>query len=96
MTTNNTPGPWNPVLISKPSDRACVVTEKNEAGFAAWVCHVQTAHVETANANARLIAAAPELLEALIEMIDTEDHGDDMDIFNRARAAISKATGGES
>ena len=44
---------------------------------------------------ARLIAAAPDLLEALqsiIEDIDSE-FGTDCD-YNKARAAIAKATGG--
>ena len=48
-----------------------------------------------AKANARLIAAAPELLEALqaiMEDIDSE-FGTDYD-YNKARAAIAKATGG--
>jgi hypothetical protein len=48
--------------------------------------------VHEIEANVRLITAAPELLEALIELIDAKDHCDDLDIFNRARAAIAKAT----
>jgi hypothetical protein len=42
-------------------------------------------------ANLRLIAAAPELLEALIALA-SEEGGDMQDVL-RARAAISKATG---
>lgn len=92
----HTPGPWVPVLSSKRSDLACVVTEKNEAGFAALVCHIQTAHVETANANARLIASAPELLEALKKLEQKfGDRGDGWpdNRWDAARAAIAKATG---
>jgi hypothetical protein len=49
-----------------------------------------------AAANARLIAAAPELLECLRQlvdgMVDIEDSNDG--VIRRSRAAISKATSG--
>ena len=47
------------------------------------------------NANARLIAAAPDLLEALIELADcgAEAWGEDRPCVKWARAAIAKATG---
>ena len=54
--------------------------------------------VDQMEANARLIAAAPELLEALIEF-EAMAHEFDLDgdrqiaAFERAQAAISKATG---
>jgi hypothetical protein len=61
---------------------------------------------DTLEANARLIAAAPELLEALIALLNVESaalHGartsaanDGLDVlyhFAAARAAIAKATG---
>ena len=46
-------------------------------------------------ANARLIAAAPDLLEALIELADcgAEAWGEDRPCVKWARAAIAKATG---
>ena len=94
----HTPGPWLPVLSSEPSDRACVVTEKNDTWFAAWVCHIQTAHVETANANAQLIAAAPELLSIVQELQESAAYWSEYDvplgIVDRINAAIAKATGG--
>lgn len=51
--------------------------------------------------NARLIAAAPDLLEALRELLDdtqhsTHDCGDDDCPVRRARAAIVKATGAQA
>jgi len=45
--------------------------------------------MEESGANARLIAAAPELLEALIAMLSNTPDCDHV-----ARAAIAKATGG--
>lgn len=55
-------------------------------------------------ANARMIAAAPELLEALEGMIEVyggsndwdgmPKHGVEIDLIRQARAAISKAKGG--
>lgn len=59
---------------------------------------------EIAEANARLIAAAPDLLEALEHIVNavaicTDDHGNltaeicQADDFRAARAAIAKATG---
>ena len=49
-------------------------------------------------ANARLIAAAPELLEALIELADcgAEAWGEDRPCVRIARDAIAKATGGKA
>jgi len=44
-------------------------------------------------ANARLIANAPELLACLMDVLDADGDLDVMD-FNRYRAAIQKATGG--
>ncbi|MBW3096846.1 hypothetical protein [Pseudohoeflea coraliihabitans] len=44
-------------------------------------------------ANARLIAAAPELLEALEETLIVATRNEDGDFADRARAAIAKAKG---
>ena len=47
--------------------------------------------LETEGANARLIAAAPDLLEALKQVVAIADRK--TDVFDRAHAAIAKATG---
>jgi hypothetical protein len=45
--------------------------------------------------RARLIAAAPDLLEALRNIVSCYDTTDDNELVTAARAAIQKATGGE-
>ena len=64
----HTPGPWQ-VSIGPPRDaplRTCVVARDLERNIA--TCHTPREYgpnVDQAEANARLIAAAPELLAAL-------------------------------
>lgn len=49
-----------------------------------------------AQANANLIAAAPDLLEALLNIVDMEHDVSEWDaVYAAARAAISKALGEE-
>lgn len=92
--TEHTPGPWR--TSSSKTHRIC--TEDGGAVIAhatmpphrmrkgAW----QKA-AEVARANAHLIAAAPDLLEALAD-IERDWDGEPEDMF-RARAALSKARG---
>ena len=48
------------------------------------------------HANANLIAAAPDLLEALSEVVEWLEHGDHAGpMHSKARAAIAKAKGEE-
>ena len=54
---------------------------------------------EEDRANARLIAAAPDLLEALnglIEEIDDCAQPSDWDFYDASRAAIARAKGGDT
>ncbi|SRR5258708_5716122 len=79
MTTQHTPGPWT--------------VESDQGGYAIssrgtdapWQPHVANAWRE---ADARLIAAAPRMLEALAKMerLATELFGDGDDVDGRARA----------
>lgn len=83
------PGPW------KAQGLAIVASDRSFVGRVyPWCADPQDA--ECAKANARLIAAAPELLEALEEIVSAAD-GDgwsqlDADL-RKARAAIAKAKG---
>ncbi len=97
----HTPGPWI-AEKSEHSERCFYVSHPASEGWscvaASWA---QNEHATMA--NARLIAAAPELLEALreIEIICTESAGDCrkrmgtrvVNTLVTARAAIAKATG---
>ena len=90
--TKHTPGPWVEkygTLYGSNGEK--VVCSSNGLAFGSvnsW---------PDAAANARLIAAAPELLEALQAIISDMDSefGTDYD-YNKARAVIAKATGSTS
>ena len=92
--SNFTPGPWiyYADLPSQDPDWHIVTTE-NRLRILANV------HIEPGNqvdeATARLIAAAPDLLEALIDAVCAlECCGKDYPAAEKARTAIAKATGG--
>jgi len=82
----HTPGPWS-VSIDDSNDGVDAI----EPGVL-WGCGC----CGSPNLNisdAHLIAAAPELLEVLIEITETLGRPD---TFAKARAAIAKATGGQA
>lgn len=94
--SNHTPGPWtvtgwNEIVVSAPNGNTLCLAPGDE----------KNCPFDRMRANARLIAAAPELLAALHGMVDMfERHiegreGPD-DVAHRwdvARAALAKATG---
>ena len=83
MSTKHTPGPWT-VERDGPNRKWLI----NAEDFAVATCDGAIRHQE---ADARLIAAAPELLEALkwtARALDAEHPA-----AIKARAAIAKATG---
>jgi hypothetical protein len=96
----HTPGPWL-CGIKKGIDTCndkCKVFAKNDSFFA--IVDGTKNHTENL-ANARLIAAAPELLEALQLMAsdyaakipDAEWTANSADVFNTVMRAITKARG---
>jgi|694.fasta_scaffold03825_22 hypothetical protein len=110
MNKQHTPGPWEIGRVSAPNTGATPIRWKGEN--IAWACGKDSAHrldEATARANAQLVAAAPELLDALQELVDQlegvgiaieeEDsgqwHGAEGLSFAKARAAIAKAEGGQ-
>lgn len=90
MDTKHTPGPW-----SLKDDISLVVgPSADPAGDP--VATIE-GHPEEAFANARLIAAAPDLLAALRALVEYEDDAPPdgsrgAEVYNQARAAIAKAT----
>lgn len=100
----HTPGPW---IIEEVDDGQAVISAESKKwiDFArVWVVTDGSTDKE-GEANARLIAAAPELLEACLAMIEWDDREKDHAVsfenrielctqaFTKARAAIAKATG---
>ena len=89
------PGPWTAQRL------AIVASDRSFVGRVyPWCADPQDA--ECAEANARLIAAAPELLEALEETLTaginwyetaTKSDASELGFVVRARAAIAKAKG---
>jgi hypothetical protein len=91
----HTPGPWT---ADKLQDRDTFNIFAN--GFVSAMCQVSCMENSTrftsgneVAANARLIAAAPELLEALLLCVDALEDGHWQETKQAARAAIAKATG---
>lgn len=90
MSTQYTPGPWR---IGTPPPNG----EQTIGTLNGLMVAVATtgAEMEETKANARLIAAAPELLEALQSVLDNCLDSEGLCAAHaKARAAIAKATGG--
>ena len=88
-----TPGPWTVEEYGEDDCPALVIhkdTESRVCFMATPGSHGDPAKIE---ADARLIAAAPDLLEALRDLVSEWDDGLDDPFWNAARAAIAKATG---
>lgn len=102
MKTPHTPGPWEPTASVYPivmAGKVMVCKMDCSINSGNWV---QSS--ETAIANAHLISAAPELLEALersLEWLESarSDQPEDFDcsalddVISQARSVISKAKG---
>jgi len=96
--SKHTPGPW----VVGPVDDT-VVTHLGADGVRYEVAQIDGDYNEpdlwpVMEANARLIAAAPDLLLALRELLFNHNHGNGLDAWHRTRdraaAAIAKAENG--
>lgn len=83
----HTPGPWMVVHELRPNDEAVADLVNNT-----WVIPERPVRLGSWHADAALIAAAPDLLAALQTMVDASQN-DITPECDRARAAITKATG---
>lgn len=79
MNQQHTPAPWQ---VSPP----CELSPRYSVYHNGPLVYVD--RIE----DARLIAAAPDLLACLLDVLDADGDLDAMD-FNRYRAAVAKATG---
>lgn len=85
--SEHTPGPW---FVECDMIRAMV---DGESQAVASTNIMPARNYPNREANARLIAAAPELLLLLRECVDDMENDLDVRTAVRARAAIAKATG---
>ena len=102
MNTKFTPGPWeydgksriDAVQFRKPTGHICEDGSEYIGGLVALPYHCGAlGRGDTHEANARLIAAAPELLEALGSMLEDVGRASSLPSAVKARAAIAKALG---
>lgn len=93
-TMGHTPGPWEADIedVGTLLHRAVI----GPRGELVADCDAYRLSGEETAANARLIAAAPDLLDALHELLRATDFDNDEPWIVKAHAAISKATGAAS
>ena len=98
MSAQHTPGPWR-VFTTLSGGQIIGIGELTGDGVADCGFGVWRGGSEEALANARLIAAAPDLLHWLTVLVETYGGPDprrDAPNLKSARAAIAKATGESS
>lgn len=101
MTTKFTPGPWVTAPYEGYGPRTTVRQGDEQTGMRIASTFETTSpkHIERNEANARLIAAAPDLHEVVEEVVEHfvgffSDQGYDVDeLDKKARAALAKAIG---
>ena len=92
----HTPGPWLVQAGDEWADGIVTLEGHNENGTPMyWTVASYNRRRDEADANARLIASAPDMLQAL-QAVQAFVHGkaDAVEPFGLVRAAIAKATGG--
>ena len=106
--SKHSPGPWTIGKVSHKKQRVDIDSLHSDpfVGHHTWRAMARTYGIESEEekgsvvmlANARLIAAAPELLEALTDCVEhmhwTQPLGEAA--LKKAKAAIAKATGSEA
>lgn len=99
MTTQHTPGPWRYEKANPSPTTGEHLIAGAKPGYLAEIRDCGSGDV---SANARLIAAAPDLLACLRQLVkDADDTGESLKVWyaahphlEAAREAIAKATGG--
>ncbi len=93
MTTKHTPGPWSPAYLDHAGQR--VVKGEHIEICTCWHHSVMSIEKEM-EANARIIAAAPDMFEALdrsLSWLASYPGGGASECYDQARSAIAKARG---
>ena len=89
----HTPGPWDADLLDI-RDWTFDIPVVRQADYGWRICAVSGTNRQVGEANARLIAAAPELYEALEDILILVDHDAlPFDLLTRIRAVVAKASG---
>lgn len=97
---NHTPGPWFIGQGKNTGSRTIIADDETWVGFA-YGMRLGVGTVEQAEANAKLIAAAPDMLTALQAAIDLADKNLEADqprtdecqkVYDQVISAIKKAT----
>jgi len=92
---SHTPGPWEIESSFDPGYKSISAQKHTALAQVVW-CMEDEGRSPECEANARLIAAAPELLDALFYLLETSSgvsHEQWLEAMEQARAAILKATG---
>lgn len=84
MTANYTPAPWK---IEKDEDAIWIIDDSIEQLF---IAKIRT-HFKNAEANAKLIATAPEMLD-ILETIENDSNQVPQWLLDMIQAVIKKAT----
>lgn len=94
MGTKHTPGPW---VVVRAGNSTLIRSDSQRGYFAKIEGACAGAHGAEGEANARLIAAAPDLLEALkkaLPLLEEHIRGRSVtEAIEAAEAAIAKAEG---
>lgn len=95
MEFQGTKGEWG---IMMDDDEIKIIQSSSFENGVGWCSYVAICNEVQCSEDAHLIAAAPELLEALQLLLNSWSNGSSKDISNaerKARSAISKALGDE-
>lgn len=85
-----TPGPW--AVMTDDFDGHCVINPTSDFGIEFIAKNIQQGY-DDGEADANLIAAAPDLLEAAIDFIEKVDTGRarSTDSYNKFKLAVHRA-----
>jgi hypothetical protein len=92
VEVKHTPGPWVVDTWQYPTDPKTIIQTATDAIAEVYDLWCPAERTDEKAANAQLIAAAPELLAALVEMLEAQVCSDRCALCETARTAIAKAT----